>query len=79
MLFLHLGEVATGRRGSVEFDVLRDEGEAYARRMQGTGGKVQIMRCNGMVHGFLSMIGLIKRATHYFEQAAEEIRKMMEE
>jgi acetyl esterase len=76
MLFLHLGEVATGRRGSVEFDVLRDEGEAYARRMQEAGVKVQLMRCNGMVHGFLSVIGMIKWATQYFEQVAEEIRKM---
>jgi acetyl esterase len=64
---------------TAEFDVLRDEGEAYARRMQEAGVKVRLMRCNGMVHGFLSMIGLIKRATQYFEQAAEEIRKMVGE
>jgi len=32
-----------------------------------------------MVHGFLSTIGLIKRAMQYFEQAAEEIRKMAED
>jgi acetyl esterase len=62
---------------TAEFDVLRDEGEAYARKMQAAGGKVQLMRCNGMIHGFLSMIGLIKRATLYFEQVAEEIRKML--
>jgi acetyl esterase len=62
---------------TAEFDVLRDEGEAYARRMQEAGVKVQLMRCNGMVHGFLSMIGLIKRATQYFEQVAVEIRKMV--
>jgi acetyl esterase len=62
---------------TAEFDVLRDEGEAYARRMQEAGVKVQLMRCNGMIHGFLSMIGLIKRATLYFEQAAEEIRRML--
>ncbi len=62
---------------TAEFDVLRDEGEAYARRMQEAGVKVKLMRCNGMVHGFLSMIGLIRRATQYFEQVAEEIRKMV--
>jgi len=61
---------------TAEFDVLRDEGETYARRMQEAGVKVKLMRCNGMVHGFLSTIGLIKRATQYFEQVAEEIRKM---
>ena len=61
---------------TAEFDVLRDEGEAYARCMQAAGVKVQIMRCNGMVHGFLSTIGLIRRATQYFAQVADEIRKM---
>jgi acetyl esterase len=61
---------------TAEFDVLRDEGEAYARRLQEAGVKVQLMRCNGMVHGFLSTIGLIKRAKQYFEQVAEEIRTM---
>jgi len=64
---------------TAEFDVLRDEGEAYARRMQEAGVKVKLIRCNGMVHGFLSMIGLIKRATLYFEDVAGEIRKMVGE
>jgi acetyl esterase len=62
---------------TAEFDVLRDEGEEYARRMQVAGVKVQLIRCNGMVHGFLSMIGLFRRATMYFEQIAEEISKMV--
>jgi hypothetical protein len=35
-----------------------------------------LMRCNGMIHGFLSLAGLIKRATQYFDQVAVEIRKM---
>ena len=61
---------------TAEFDVLRDEGEAYGRRMEEAGVKVKLIRCNGMVHGFLSTIGLIKRASQYFEQVAEEIRSM---
>jgi acetyl esterase len=61
---------------TAEFDVLRDEGEAYARRMREAGVKVKLMRCNGMTHGFMSEIGLIKRATLYFEEIAGEIRRM---
>jgi len=61
---------------TAEFDVPRGEGEAYARRMQEAGVKVQLMRCNGMVHGFFGMLGLIKRASQYFERVAAEIRKM---
>jgi acetyl esterase len=61
---------------TAEFDVLRDEGEAYARRLQEAGVKVKLMRCNGMVHGFLSLMGLIRRSTMYFEEIAEEIKRM---
>ena len=59
-----------------EFDVLRDEGEAYAKRMEEAGVKVKLMRCNGMVHGFLSSVGLIRRGVQYFEQIAAEVRRM---
>jgi acetyl esterase len=62
---------------TAEFDVLRDEGEAYARRMQEAGVKVRLMRCNGMLHGFLGPLGLIRRSSRYFEQVVEEIRKMV--
>jgi acetyl esterase len=62
---------------TAEFDVLRDEGEAYAQRMQEAGVEVKLMRCNGMVHGFLSMLGLFRRATRYFDQIAEEISRMV--
>ncbi|MBE3133199.1 MAG: alpha/beta hydrolase, partial [Acidobacteria bacterium] len=60
---------------TAEFDVLRDEGEAYARRLQEAGVPATLMRCNGMIHGFLSAVGLIQRATLYFDQIVVEIRK----
>jgi acetyl esterase len=61
---------------TAEFDVLRDEGEAYARRLEQAGVPVKLMRCNGMIHGFLSLAGLIHRATQYFDQVTLEIRKL---
>jgi acetyl esterase len=62
---------------TAEFDVLRDEGEAYARRLEAAGVPVKLLRCNGMIHGFLSLPGLIRRATDYFDQAVVEIRRLV--
>ncbi len=75
--------LAKGLRGlppalivTAEFDVLRDEAEAYAKRLEEAGVQVNLLRCNGMIHGFLSMSGLIRRATQYFDQIAMEIARM---
>jgi acetyl esterase len=61
---------------TAEFDVLRDEGEAYARRLQQAGVPATLLRCNGMIHGFLGFIGLIPRSTRYFDRIAVEIRRL---
>jgi acetyl esterase len=61
---------------TAEFDVLRDEAEAYARRLEAAGVPVRVMRCNGMIHGFLSLAGLLRRSTQYFDQVVAEIRSL---
>jgi acetyl esterase len=61
---------------TAEFDVLRDEAETYAERLKLAGVPVTLMRCNGMNHGFLTTVGLIRRSEIYFDQIAEQIKKM---
>lgn len=52
------------------FDVLRDEGEAYARRMREAGVPVGIRRHPGIVHGLVNATGVGQAATAALAEAA---------
>lgn len=58
---------------TAEFDPLRDEGEAYAKRLQDAGAAVTLSRYDGTIHGFFSFFQLDaqKRA---LAEAAEGLR-----
>jgi acetyl esterase len=59
---------------TAEFDPLRDEGEAYARRLQQAGVCVTVSRYPGMIHGFVSMRGVVAGGRQAIHEAAEFIQ-----
>jgi acetyl esterase len=47
---------------TAEYDSLRDEGEHYAHRMGQAGNRVELKRCLGAIHGFITLTGVSRLA-----------------
>ena len=57
-----------------EADPQRDEGEAYARKLESAGVEVRQTRYPGMIHGFFQMAGAIDAGKQLIEEAAANLR-----
>jgi acetyl esterase len=58
---------------TAEFDPLRDEGEAYARRLRDAGVEVRCTRYDGMVHPFFSLSGGVRQAREAIAEVAAAV------
>jgi acetyl esterase len=60
---------------TAEFDPLRDEGEAYAKRLQEAGVTTQLTRFDGLIHGFISMGLVAPKAQAAIDEAVAALKK----
>lgn len=62
-----------------ENDILRDEGEAYGRKLDEAGVKVTTLRYDGMIHdfGLLNALATLPATRSLFEHAAAELRRYL--
>ncbi|CRI54665.1 alpha/beta hydrolase [Pseudomonas sp. CCOS 191] len=61
---------------TAEMDVLRDEGEAYARKLDAAGVPVTAVRYNGMIHdyGLLNVLSTVPNVRSAMDQAAQALK-----
>src|SRR5262245_34428066 len=60
---------------TAEYDPLRDEGEAYARRLEAAGVPVSVRRYDGMVHGFFGFSAMIDCARDAVGDVVRELQR----
>ncbi len=57
-----------------EFDPLRDEGEAYGKRLQEAGVDFEVWRAEGMIHDFLGMTNILPEAKDAIETLGGKLK-----
>jgi acetyl esterase len=63
---------------TAEFDPLRDQGEAYARKLVAAGVPVELRRYDGVFHGFFGMRDLMEPAQEAFDDVTKAVRMALE-
>ena len=63
---------------TAQFDPLRDEGEAYGKRLVENGVSATITRYNGAFHGFFKMITILDDAQSAHAQASTLLKKYLD-
>ena len=59
---------------TAECDILRDEGEQYAHRLQQAGVTVHLTRYPGMIHGFIDYRGIVDDGWKALDEIGEWLR-----
>jgi len=60
------------------YDVLRDDGVEYAQRLEDAGVPIRLIRCEGMIHGFLRWTGSVPAALRCIAEITDSARQMLD-
>jgi len=72
---LNLMGLPTAIIHTAEFDPMRDEGNAYARKLLAAGVNVEHVCHNGMIHNFHAMSAVLPQARLVLSQIGEQVRR----
>jgi acetyl esterase/lipase len=61
---------------TAEYDFLRLEDEAYARKLARSGVKTKLVQYNGMDHAFMDKIGLYPQAEDCMNEIAQGMKRL---
>ena len=59
---------------TAEFDPLRDDGEEFAKRLEEAGNDVELIRMDGMMHGFILYFQNFRRAEKLIDEIGSKVR-----
>jgi acetyl esterase len=62
---------------TAEFDPLRDEGEAYGARLEAAGVDVRVARYDGMIHGFVTLDGIVDGGAQAVDECVAALQKAL--
>jgi acetyl esterase len=62
---------------TAEFDPLRDEGEAYAAKLEAAGVPAKASRYDGLIHGFFGMGPIVPAAFEAVDEAGKALREAL--
>lgn len=62
---------------TAEYDPLRDEGQAYCKRLEEAGVNVTMLRYPGMIHGFIRMTARLDKAKEALDEIAGSLREVL--